>query len=531
VWKKVNITLDRRYDTLVVLVIVTACALSIWQGFYSVDPHHWGLMLSNTKDLLAGLAPYREFAIGYGILVPIIQGIAFTLISQSLISLQVATVFCYGAGLWILFRLALTITKDAKLSFYILCSCVLIHPIVIYPWPNYIAFPFLMGGIFYILKDKPSNKQSFVGGLLFGFAPLARSEYLLLAIVTFFVISIIDIRARSASLREILTQLLLSLAGLITPILIFAIYLISNNLGEYWFGHAWTLPFVATPKLFAHMHGTSIFDSLIRIAVWGFSGLNLRLIVIYLMIFANGVYCLVSIINRPKSREQTRLFKVSIISLLLVGELLHLPEVFRAATGTIIGLVPVYVLLKKVKLDRVFFAATSVIFIFILPPTTVESGNYFFPSKATISSAKLVYEPAIFKYQLWPEPVSQYYTQLSNDMETIKNLHCGVKYHFNYAIDVFLQVLSPFRGYQVLAFDNPLMQPAFDMIRPDLLSIEVKQKDLDVMIMRLIPNEQADAFEPPEGYFIYKKYMTPAMVFVPVNHTLMLMVPGACRVH
>ncbi len=524
---------DRRYRSYsfgVTLVILFASIFSLWQGIYSVDPHHWGIVLSNAKDLLDGLAPYRDVAIGYGILTPLIQGLLFEFTSQSLISIQVPTVACYGVGLWILFRLAVCLTNDSRLSFYILCGCVLIHPVVIYPWPNYIAFPFLMGGVFYVVKDNPTRIESFISGLLFSLATLARAEYLIVAMFIFFVAPGINLVANHATWRHSLAQFFYSMGGLLLPLGIFGIYLTANDLVGYWFGLSWTLPFVATPKLFEHMGGLGIFDSLIRVAVWGFSQFNVRLIVIYLMIVINIIYCLIYLCRRSALFKQAGLVKTSIVSLLCVGQLLHLPEIFRVATGAIIGLIIVYVLLKKIKLDRVFFILTSVIFIFVLPPTTVESGNYFMPSKETISTAKMVREPAIFKYQLWPEPVAEYYTQLSNDMTSIKNLNCGVKYHFNYAIDVFLHVISPFKKYQVLPFDNPLMHPAFEMIRPDILPIEEKQKDLDVMIMRLIPNEEADAFTAPSGYFIYKKYLTPSMVFVPVNHTLILMVPEACRI-
>lgn len=524
---------DRRYQSYsfwVISVILFAGIFSLWQGIYSVDPHHWGIALSNAKDLLDGLAPYRDIAIGYGILTPLVQGALFEYTSQSLISIQVATVAFYSLGLWVLFRLAQSLTHDPRLSFYIVCSCVLIHPVVIYPWPNYIAFPLLIGGTFYLVKDKPTKIESFISGLLFSLATLARAEYLMVAIFIFFAAPVINLFANHATWRNSLVQFFFLMSGLLLPLGIFGIYLIATDLVGYWFGLSWTLPFVATPKLFQHMGGIRIFDSFIRVAIWGFSQLNVRLIVIYLMILVNVIFCLVYLFRLSSMHKQAGLIKVSILSLLCVGQLLHLPEIFRVATGSIIGLIIVYVLLKKIKLDHIFFILTSIIFIFVLPPITVESGNYFVPSKETVSSAKMVHEPAIFKYQLWPEPVTEYYTHLSNDMTSIKNLNCGVKYHFNYAIDVFLHVISPFKKYQVLPFDNPLMHPAFEMIRPDILPIEEKQKDLDVMIMRLIPNEEVDAFTAPMGYFIYKKYLTPSMVFVPVNHTLMLMVPEACRV-
>ncbi|MBZ1350124.1 hypothetical protein KZZ10_05655 [Alcaligenaceae bacterium LF4-65] len=528
--EKIPTNVDFKYQLAVMLVIFTSSALSIWQGLFSVDPHHWGLMVSNAKELLDGLHPNHDVGLFYGVLTPLLQGTVFNLTSQSIISIQATTVALYGLGLFLLFRLAYTTTQDSKLSFYILCSCVLVHPIVIYPWPNYVAFPFLIGGIWLSILDAPNKFDCFTGGLLLSFGTLARTEYIPLAVFILFLSPTVDLFIKRASWLNVFTRLFCSFLGLVIPLCGFAFYLIRNGLVGYWVDNAFTLPMLVTPKLFAHMHGFSIFDSFIRIGIWGASQFNLRLIIIYLMILLNIIYCLAYIIKRFRLDSHPSLFKVSLISLLLVGQLLHLPEIFRMATGSIIGLITFYTLLKKIKLAGGFFFTTSFFWIFISPPITVDSGNYFFPTRQTISVAKFVHDPVIFKYQLWPEPVSDYYSKVSKDMTAIKELNCGVTYHFNYSIDVFLHVISPFRKYQVLPFDNPLMHPAFKIIRPELLPIEEKQKDLDVMIMRLIPNEEVDAFTAPMGYFIYKKYLTPSMVFVPVNHTLMLMVPETCRV-
>jgi hypothetical protein len=40
-----------RYSFAAILVIFFFGIFSLWQGIYSVDPHHWWLMLSNTKDM------------------------------------------------------------------------------------------------------------------------------------------------------------------------------------------------------------------------------------------------------------------------------------------------------------------------------------------------------------------------------------------------------------------------------------------------------------------------------------------------
>ena len=107
--------------------------LSLFQGSYSNDPHHWGLMLSNALDLTKGLFPYRDVFLQYGILTPLIQGFALLLFSETLQSIILITTLAYAVGLLGIYYLALELTKSNKLALYSFLTCVLLHEIVIYP--------------------------------------------------------------------------------------------------------------------------------------------------------------------------------------------------------------------------------------------------------------------------------------------------------------------------------------------------------------------------------------------------------------
>ena len=50
---------------------------SLWQAQYTYDPHHWGLMFGNAKDVYEGKLPYKEVFIQYGILTTLIHSCIF----------------------------------------------------------------------------------------------------------------------------------------------------------------------------------------------------------------------------------------------------------------------------------------------------------------------------------------------------------------------------------------------------------------------------------------------------------------------
>ena len=69
--------MDKYARLLLIFSPIFVVLFSIWQGAYNIDPHHWGLMLSNAKDLYEGQTPYQDIFIQYGILTTILQAFAF----------------------------------------------------------------------------------------------------------------------------------------------------------------------------------------------------------------------------------------------------------------------------------------------------------------------------------------------------------------------------------------------------------------------------------------------------------------------
>ena len=68
----------------VLIALIASVAASMWQGQYTIDHVHWGLMLSNAQDLMSGRTPYRDIFIQYGFLTTLIHGVAYAVAGENL---------------------------------------------------------------------------------------------------------------------------------------------------------------------------------------------------------------------------------------------------------------------------------------------------------------------------------------------------------------------------------------------------------------------------------------------------------------
>lgn len=148
-----------------ILLCLVSVIWTIFQDRYQYDPHHWGLMLSNARDLSLGLKPYKDIFIQYGILTTLIQSAAFVSLGKTLSTITLITGIFYSAGLFLLFQLARQTLKKDSSAFYVLILAFLFHPLVVIPWANYIAFPFVILGLMLLLHTNQLNsKTAFFSG-------------------------------------------------------------------------------------------------------------------------------------------------------------------------------------------------------------------------------------------------------------------------------------------------------------------------------------------------------------------------------
>jgi hypothetical protein len=508
----------------VIVLLTLVVSLSILQGRYTLDPHHWGLMLSNAKDLWFGNLPYQEIFIQYGILTTIIQAVAFGL-SPHLLSGIAAAALCYAIGLWFVYRIAQHVLLYEKSALYLITGLVLFHPIAIYPWANYIAFPFLMAGLYGLLQSHYSSSINLLSGFSFGLSVLARETLAPAVCLLILFSAVYDLiyQKHTASLyRRIGCQII----GFLIPIMLFFLYLWHHHLYEYWKLLAIELPKIYAAESFTHIQNfflKKVFDTLVGGVLRG----EIRWILIMLMWLINLFIFLLAAIQMSNQSSNANLVKLSLATLLLISGSIHLADIFRVATSSVIGFVTVYAVLeRKPQVVNYFFVITSIWLIATLGQNRWSGTNYFLPSKETLALAKPIDQPKLFRGSHWGPQAQQYYAHIEQDLVRLKDSNCGLKYQYNATRDSFFKVLSPFFQAQVAPYET---STRINQLRPDLNFERLIEEANKIVIFKMIAMNLVENFQVPEKFSIYSKYNVPWAWDMPEHQKLLILIPTSCK--
>ncbi len=561
------------------------------QGAHNLDPHHWGLMLSNAKDLSEGALPYKNIFIQYGIFTTLIQALAFG-IGGNMLSIILVTSLFYALGLIIVYRISLHIFKNQALAIYTLTLIFLFHPLAIYPWSNYIAFPFLMLGIYFLIDSeessgKENNYDLYLCGVSFGFAILSR-EGLLYAVMIFILCAFVIDYYHLNDFRKSFFRYLKVILGITAPISIFFLYLLSNDLLDYWVVFSIKLPALYASESFGFLK-SFIFEALFQEMYKGYRYFDIRWILVSLIIFSclwaifsqffasktNGSYlskrtlkiimiifmmlaiaaqfsesfkltsrdqawlpfvfivflCLMGFTfsqlvsgNQKKNELNPSLVKIAVAALLLLSSSLHLSEIFRIATGSIIGVI---VLLAYFDNKGVVKPA-SILFAVWLFSTAIygNRGNYFLPSIDALAHSEMVTDPAILRGQRWPKDAVRYYQGVSETLEKLRHSSCGTKYIINETQDAIITAMSPLKALQTAPFT---VSSSVRKLHPDG-DILLKNKPQDeIIVLQSVPRSIDDsAIKPPEQKQLLAQFLIPKQAFLPDHQRLLIFASEAC---
>ena len=353
--------------------------LSIWQGRYHNDPHHWGLMLSNAMDLYHGKRPYEEIFIQYVILTTAIHALAFSA-SNTLLALIAITGLAYGLGIFLVFLISKCFFKSNYLLPILICSTIfLLHPYAIYPWSNYIAFPFLMLGIYFLIKNSRTDSYRgcklnyFLSGLFFSLGVLSRETLfpaIFLLILSFSLFSFLYCKI---PIKVFLKKTLILYFGFLIPLSIFFIYLVSSDLFFQWYKLSITLPIFYSENSphFQNINFLFGLDSFFySIFSYVFKDADSRWFLFLVIYVAQAIFLFDIIVTRKLEKKFSKDFLLKLVllsfaSILLISSSLHLVEIFRLVSGSIVGIVILAFLLNSWSNIIAFIFFILLIFNFI----------------------------------------------------------------------------------------------------------------------------------------------------------------------
>jgi len=496
---------------------------SLFYGEYNFDPHHWGLMLSNAVDLSRGRIPYKEIFIQYGFLTALIEYLFF-LVSGNILSIVFGIGLFYAAGLVGIYFLTMHLSSKRGVALFAFVSAFLIHPIAIYPWPNYIAFPFISFGCLAVLKGRRDWRIGFVGGILFGCAVLAREGYfipLVISLSVWFALAL-ALERSNAGVRAA------PLGGMALMIGLFVLYLWRGGMLQYWQQIA-----IELPKLYAafFFHDgliaavISLFNDIFRFSL----SQHARQTFFALIVLSAAWFWFDAFRQRLKGRSDHDLLFVALTACLLLSSAVHLHDIFRLATSVSIGVGLTYILAERLGVSGLLFIASSVGL--IAGAFGDDSGIYFFPNKAQREAASTNNSIGLFVGQHWRSEVFDYYRWFAEDMRVLEKRSCGLRYFRNETRDAFLATLSPFRQYQLMPFGKGMLNVPIDdwnrRLRPDYdIPERLRARDVVIFASSIRPGSQDPVL--PAGYMIFDQRFGLERGVQPDEDVTYVIVPAEC---
>jgi len=495
--------------------------LCYWQGIYNNDPLHWGFMLKNALDFNKGYIPYKDIFIQYGILTTLVH--AFSLkIYENISSIIIITNLFYFFSIFFIFLIAYEISKEILKAILIFLVNFLFFPFAIYPWSLYILSPFLMAGIYLFIKYYNKKKILF-SGVVLGISCLGRETVFFPIFFSFIFFELTNYFIFKKKIQ--FQNIFLFLIGFFIPIIFFILYLIKNNLINFWYIDSWL--YINKFMKFIHTNPhwgspNNIIKSILSPFKFALVDFDFRWLFVVLT-FSINCYNLLLIFLKKKEYNLKYLYIYYLsISLLFCCYSIIGFELFRISTTSILCTVLLLLFFKN-KLEKYFYI--YIVFFIVAISLTGNSGNYFLVSKNQKDRSVTVNKPNIFKDKKWNKENVDYYLNLEKELKIISDMKCNIKYEINYTLDNFIASISPFRKWQLAPFYN---YDFLNKLRIDLdPDIKIKAAK-DTVIYSVATNENLEKNE-YENFFIYKIIKIPYALFIPNDTYLKIYLPQICK--
>jgi len=361
--------------TLVIIYFYFINSILLNRNHYT---NHLFLVFNEAYEFLHGMSLYKEVYVKYGIGQTLINTASLYIFGDNYFSIYLTANIFYFLSIFFILLICLKLKFNYLESLFLIIILLNIHPKLGLPWANYLAFlPIVLSLYFQLLEDKKINK--FLSGTFLALSCLIRETILVSALVivisTFFYLKI----------KRKGNYIIFYAIGFILPILIFLSYmLISSN---YLIWKELILPAYNYETLnnvgyYIKDNNTTIRE--IYIFFLGpFRLLFLTLIDTFrhfwadwILIYTSYVCCVIFIyqeifknkflIERDNKKINFKLTIISIYAIALIIQNLHMVEIWRVSTGSILGmLVFNYYLIKILKKNHIKYISYIIIIAFI----------------------------------------------------------------------------------------------------------------------------------------------------------------------
>ena len=440
--------------------------ISFFVSFYQLnlqyDGHHHGLAFSITEDFLNNKIPYKDFLPNYGMFYILINSFLVKIFSGSISGIYFLSSISKGIGILII-GLLLSNLLNKRIAFVGVFSIFLIHPFVDTPWPDYLFLTLVLSS-FYLIFVFKNNYSYFFSGFLYSCAGLTKDNFIIILLISLFIFQLIFFYYRFYKKLEVINFLnKFWLSGFFLPLIIFATYLILNNIFFDFLNH-----FAYGKLAIKYFCVSSVENSILRTIDCGFISffqlLKKSIFTIFsepywlfflIIIVFNIFFVIKNFIFFNYTEFDNNFFILiclSILSLLLFSNTLYFHSIQRFYTGTLLGIISIFYSINNIKdpVNKFILLSTLVIFLINGFQFGRTSNNPIFPTYTNKINGSL----KNFEFLRHQKFNSAEWLQL-DEIKEISNLtkkECPkIEYATNLTNDVFARVILQ-KNFEILNF-------------------------------------------------------------------------------
>jgi len=357
----------------------------------NIFSNHILLLFNEANQLLSGRAPYKEINILYGIGTPFVNALSLFIFGKNAFSIFLITNIFYFLSIFFILLICLRFKFSLLDNLFFIIIFINIYPAPELPWSSYLSFLPIVLSLYFIIQKKKYNY--FFSGLCLALACLIRETVLLSAGIIFFYIIFETLFFK----QKYFDNLKFYILGFFIPFTVFAIYMFASS--NYMIWKELVYPLYRWQSLIDIGYYIKTDLSTLRKFYIFFLAPYREIFLTFLksihyfwinwiLIFISYFCCLLifykRVIKNSKkwNEDEITRYKVSIISiysLSLILQNIHIPAISRVACGSIIGLVISYYLLNKIVQNKKIRITIYVFTIFLL----------FFNSKGVFPEANI----------------------------------------------------------------------------------------------------------------------------------------------
>ena len=334
--------------------------------------NHVFLVFNEAYEILNGMQVYKEVYIKYGIGQAIINVVSLYLFGSNWFSIYLTANIFYFLSIFFVLLTSIKLKFDASESFFLIIILINIHPKLVMPWANYLAFlPLSVSLYLLLLEEKKINL--FFAGFLLATACLIRETILVSAIIILIFISI------HLMIKEKRNYIYPYFAGFFLPLLVFIIYMLTSSNYLFWheliystykyeslrnFGYYINDENTDLRKIYIYLLGP--FRSLFLT----FIDTLLNFWTDWILVYASYALCAYVIYKwifkkNQNNKINSQLIIISIYSLSLIIQCLNQVEIFRISTSSIFGILVLNFffikIIKNIKIKNSIYIITLVL--------------------------------------------------------------------------------------------------------------------------------------------------------------------------